>query len=453
VGNEDNVGGGYKLGLYTNDKVEFEVRNGANAPFLNRAATGGTVLSAGQWYHVAGRYNDSNDSIQTFVNGVLDRTTSTAGVLAKSNGQLIIGREPFSSTAFFNGRIEDLKIYDRALSDAEINADFNRWKTAHYYSKIYSSNALYGRQTSDWNYLDVDANVFAPAQRVTFQARSCETADCNNNAFVGPGGLATTFFDYNFDNPVKLDGIPTNRFFQYKLYLDFNNAGMDYSSLPRVSLADLNAGPDTNAPVVHLIYPIDGNGVVVYYPRLHFTITDDGPMDWSTFVLTIDGNLVRYPDANLSCQTTISGFYAFDCNFDTNQLYDGRHSWSVDVNDVSSNRGFASATFMVLRVRDRLTLQIARRSMFNFDANVFVHAFEPYFVPWALKFVGPDWNAPAMSPDANDLLAAIGDQPGSGNVYYWKLGPLEFDQNDRVVFDLNSSLLDYNLSKAWIVGG
>jgi hypothetical protein len=56
AGNQDNVGGGYKMGVYSNNMVEFEIRTAANATSSSRAATGGTTLQQGVWYHVAGVY-------------------------------------------------------------------------------------------------------------------------------------------------------------------------------------------------------------------------------------------------------------------------------------------------------------------------------------------------------------------------------------------------------------
>ena len=47
AGNQDLVTGGYKFGLFTNNKVEFEIRTSANAATLNRNSTGGAVLQQG----------------------------------------------------------------------------------------------------------------------------------------------------------------------------------------------------------------------------------------------------------------------------------------------------------------------------------------------------------------------------------------------------------------------
>ena len=81
AGNQNNSSGGYKFGIYTNNKVEFEIRNSANMPSLNRDVDGGTVLNTGQWYYLAGISSDVLDSIKTFVNGVSERPFKKTGIL------------------------------------------------------------------------------------------------------------------------------------------------------------------------------------------------------------------------------------------------------------------------------------------------------------------------------------------------------------------------------------
>ena len=126
LGKQSGSSGGYKFGIYTNNKVEFEIRNTANAQFLNRAVAGGTTLAAGQWYYVVGVYSRSGNYIKTYVNGVLDRTLSPVGaVLAPTTTGLVIGREPFGNQYYFSGTMDDVLVWNRVLSEAEINASYN----------------------------------------------------------------------------------------------------------------------------------------------------------------------------------------------------------------------------------------------------------------------------------------------------------------------------------------
>ncbi len=120
AGNQDNTTGGYKFGVFTNDKVEFEIRTSANAGTLNRTTAGGTVLTPGVWYHVAGAYSQGN-YIRTYVNGVLDREMPTTAVLGTSTGTLKIGCEPFTTSgSLFNGLVDEVQIYKTALSAGQV---------------------------------------------------------------------------------------------------------------------------------------------------------------------------------------------------------------------------------------------------------------------------------------------------------------------------------------------
>jgi hypothetical protein len=118
AGNQDGSTGGYKFGVFDN-LAEFEIRTSANAGTLNRSVSGGTALTPGVWYHVAGVYSQG-DYIRTYVDGMLDRELVTTAVLGSSSGPLMIGREPFNAILFFDGLIDDLRIYNHAMSSSEI---------------------------------------------------------------------------------------------------------------------------------------------------------------------------------------------------------------------------------------------------------------------------------------------------------------------------------------------
>jgi hypothetical protein len=119
AGNQDGVTGGYKFGVYSN-MLEFEIRTADNMAVLNRSVGGGTILEQGVYHHVAGVYSSQGGYIRTYVNGVLDRELSTTAALGTSTGTFKIGREPFSDSYFWLGFMDDLRVYNRALTQDEI---------------------------------------------------------------------------------------------------------------------------------------------------------------------------------------------------------------------------------------------------------------------------------------------------------------------------------------------
>ena len=119
AGNQDLVTGGYKFGLYSSNLIEFEIRTSANAATLNRTSAGGTVLQQGVWYHVAGVYSQGQ-YIRTYVYGNLDRELVTTVALGTSTGSFKLGRDPGSAAYYWLGPMDDVAVYNRALSPEEI---------------------------------------------------------------------------------------------------------------------------------------------------------------------------------------------------------------------------------------------------------------------------------------------------------------------------------------------
>jgi hypothetical protein len=135
AGNQNNLSGGYKFGIYTNNKVEFEIRNSANNPSLNRDVPGGTVLSTGQWYYLAGISSDVLDSIKTFVNGISERPFKKTGILGIASDNLSIGKEPFQASYYFSGRFDELRISDKVRSDGWMRTEyFNQSSPSTFYT-------------------------------------------------------------------------------------------------------------------------------------------------------------------------------------------------------------------------------------------------------------------------------------------------------------------------------
>ena len=84
------------------------------------AVIGSASLPVNTWTHVALTYDGAN--LRLFVNGVQVRTTALSSAITTSTGVLRIGGNSVWSE-FFQGRIDDVRIYNRALTAGEIQAD------------------------------------------------------------------------------------------------------------------------------------------------------------------------------------------------------------------------------------------------------------------------------------------------------------------------------------------
>jgi len=111
---------GIKLSVYSNDKVEVEIRNPSDTPYSNRNVTGGTILKANRWYLVGGWWDGSE--IRSIVNGEFERPYSYTGDIGVTSNDAGIGVEFDWSKYFFNGYIATLMLFNRALSGEEVKA-------------------------------------------------------------------------------------------------------------------------------------------------------------------------------------------------------------------------------------------------------------------------------------------------------------------------------------------
>ena len=77
--------------------------------------------SLGQWYHIAGTYNGSY--IQIYFNGMLRDSIYLGGSVTNTTSSLTIG-SGINGVNPFNGTIDEVRIWNRALSPEEINASY-----------------------------------------------------------------------------------------------------------------------------------------------------------------------------------------------------------------------------------------------------------------------------------------------------------------------------------------
>lgn len=104
-----------RYGLSIHNKVLFQV----NGTFLE----GSTGIETGQWYHLVGmRDEDANGKI--YVNGNLDKTGAVDAASTDGGGNVHCGTKGNKSMDWFRGIIDEVSIYNRALSDAEVMQNF-----------------------------------------------------------------------------------------------------------------------------------------------------------------------------------------------------------------------------------------------------------------------------------------------------------------------------------------
>ena len=107
-----------------NEGLHLAAAHGGQNPYMGfwfNDTGGTTVISADTWYHLAWRYTKATGEQAIFVDGALD-TKRTGHAPFEGIGTVYIGRSVGSQP--FTGLIDEVKIFNRPLTDAEIAADF-----------------------------------------------------------------------------------------------------------------------------------------------------------------------------------------------------------------------------------------------------------------------------------------------------------------------------------------
>ena len=89
------------------------------------ARYGATTLQPATWYHVAGVYDATARTMTVYLNGQVDNGTLQGTVTSSQQDSptgVLIGQR-FDSLSAFGGRIDDVRIYSKALTTAEVQTD------------------------------------------------------------------------------------------------------------------------------------------------------------------------------------------------------------------------------------------------------------------------------------------------------------------------------------------
>lgn len=130
----NTAAGGWTLNLDTTNRLTFSV-DYATTDLLRRSAN--NTITMGAWQHVAVTWNGSSTASNAiiYINGAVPSyatTTNASGARANDAAQNIaIGNPPTLTDRSFDGRIDDLRIYNRVLTAAEIASLYDAQISGH----------------------------------------------------------------------------------------------------------------------------------------------------------------------------------------------------------------------------------------------------------------------------------------------------------------------------------
>ncbi|MEI6728743.1 MAG: LamG domain-containing protein, partial [bacterium] len=143
------------------NKVNFIGRTNDSAASATNWVISPTVLAINNWYHVVAIFNSNTDIHQLYINNVVQNSTVTETAIPNTNPIVTpkISQQATGTGAKFIGNIDELAIWNRTLSNTEVE------------------------------------NAFLRGFRLRFQVQSCTAvALCTAANFKGPGGTNATWY-------------------------------------------------------------------------------------------------------------------------------------------------------------------------------------------------------------------------------------------------------------------
>jgi hypothetical protein len=114
--------GGFMFRAGASGVINFAIGAGTNSAWSE--LTTSSVLNTGTWYHVAATYDGSK--MKVYLDGLLiDSLSSTITVGGSSSTPLTIGYHPTYTGRVWNGKIDEFRVWDKALTQSEITANMN----------------------------------------------------------------------------------------------------------------------------------------------------------------------------------------------------------------------------------------------------------------------------------------------------------------------------------------
>lgn len=179
---EDLSGGTPNDWGFISKQDEFEIGNSnyhsdgsrlAMGIWGDRLTTSKNSWSAGNWYHVAFVVDSANNVFKVYVDGSPDNSKTPGDSIVGASSDLYIGHSEDHSNSF-DGEMDEVRIYDRALSDSEIERLYFNGEP---FQGSYAAKKIENNEKTVWDKLEITTSV--PSE--TELKAEFEALDSNDN--------------------------------------------------------------------------------------------------------------------------------------------------------------------------------------------------------------------------------------------------------------------------------
>ena len=213
---------------YKDDKTVFSV---ADSNGIETNLEGTMIISGGKWHHIAAIRNDSLEVLQLYVDGKRDAIQSTFFISDfKNKGPITIGY--FNNSFHFEGSLDEIALYGRALNEDEIKQHYNNGLQGKGYCDLSTTDVIVNNKEPNSYILNQNyPNPFNPSTIIKFGLP--EAADVNlivynvlgqrvmtlTDGFLNAGYHSVIFNANNLTSGVYIYKLQTPNFIQTKKML------------------------------------------------------------------------------------------------------------------------------------------------------------------------------------------------------------------------------------------
>ena len=209
----DNDPGSFQLEVGTNDMGSNTVGVGGISAWV--ASTGDNAISIGEWTHIAYTRNGTGDNHAIYVNGIAQMISTNSYTFVNNDALKEIGRGT-DQGQHYNGQIDEVAIWSRALTQEEIQSNMSTPLTGNETGLVgyWSFNEGTGTTASDatsngnngtiygatWS-TDVPFTGTTTTSALTWsvQAQASLGSYNDNDNYLGAASDATNTFDASYD--------------------------------------------------------------------------------------------------------------------------------------------------------------------------------------------------------------------------------------------------------------
>jgi len=169
-----------------------------------------TALPVGQWSHVLIRYAPGDQRI--YINGSLAGQASFSGTPLANSDPLQLGADQGAAGRNFNGELDELRIYNGALSEAQISALVAERHECALRLQCFNDDFQDGSLGDDWAVASRGATAFTPTvtgqrMRLTSNQGNVSTSSTLQRLFPAAGNYIQVQFRYYAYSGSGADGV------------------------------------------------------------------------------------------------------------------------------------------------------------------------------------------------------------------------------------------------------